>query len=613
MELDYKKLGFRCGIEIHRQLASAEKLFCHCANERSDDFPFKVSRSLRAVAGELGKVDRAALHESVKRRTFVYNYNPGTACLVELDDEPPCGINEEALDIALTISLMLNMKVVDELHVMRKTVVDGSAVSGFQRTALISYDGFVETDEGRVGIINMSIEEDSSPKILEEENVIHYRIDRLGVPLVEIGTDTDIVSPEHCRVVAQKLGMILKSTGKVKRGIGTIRQDVNVSIAHGARVEVKGAQDLRMIPELVRIEVERQKGLVDLRDELRRSGFGKVDCDVLEVTDVFSKSESRIVSGKHVFGVKVPGLSGFFKKRLHKHRTVGNEVANYARVRAYVKGIIHTDEDLAGYGLVDEFSKLRDRFKAGEKDMIVVVAADKDVSFLALGAVCDRVNQLLLGVPEETRRALANGDSEYMRPLPGASRMYPETDVPYVVIDRKRVDAIELPETMDEKQERFCRELGLNCELSLQIVNSDYLDIFERCVSECGVDAKIVCNVFVNVLSDLRKRESVDVAHITDESFLELFGLVKSGKITKDVIPVVLRYAAGSEDSVSEIVESKGLFVMGEDEARVLIAGIVRKEKGAQMKQVIGKCMGALKGKIENKKIVEIVKEEIGE
>ncbi|MFH1126902.1 MAG: Glu-tRNA(Gln) amidotransferase subunit GatE [archaeon] len=615
MDIDYKKLGFRCGIEIHRQLASKKKLFCRCANEKSDSFPFKITRNLRAVAGELGKVDRAALHEMMKGKTFVYNYNPDTSCLVELDDEPPSNINKEALEIVLTISLMLNMKVVDEMHVMRKTVVDGSSVSGFQRTALLAYDGYIETSEGRVGIVNLSIEEDSAPKVLEEGESVHYRLDRLGVPLVEIGTDTDIVSPEHCREVAEKLGMILKSTGKVKRGIGTIRQDVNVSIRDGARVEVKGAQDLRMIPELVRLEVERQKSLVDLRDELASLKLGGHKCDMADVTDIFSKSQSKIVRGKSVYGMKIAGFSGFFKKKLHAHRTLGNEVANYARVKAHVKGIIHTDEDIDNYGLVTEFEKLESRLKAGRDDMLVIVAADKDTARRALEAVCDRVNGLASGVPEETRRALPNADSEYMRPLPGASRMYPETDVRYVAIPRDMIAGIKMPETMDEKQERFQKVLGLNKELAMQIVNSEYLELFEKSVL-LGAEPKLACNVFVNVLSDLKTRENVDVGSIRDDVFFEIFGLVREGKITKDVIPVILRYIAGSEYSVLEVVESKGLGLMSEDEARDVIKGIikkVRKEKGAQMKQIIGKCMGALRGKIDNKRIVEIIKDEMGE
>lgn len=615
VEAEYKKLGFRCGIEIHRQLATDRKLFCNCVNDKSEDFPFKMSRNLRAVAGELGTIDRAALHEMMRGKNFVYSYEPRTACLVELDEEPPRGVNMDALKIALTISSLINLRVVDEMHVMRKTVVDGSSVSGFQRTALLGYGGHIKTGEGRVGITNLSIEEDSAPKVSEENETVHYRLDRLGVPLVEIGTDTDIVSPEHCMEVAQKIGMILKSTGKVKRGIGTIRQDINVSIKDGARVEIKGAQDLRMIPEIVRLEVERQKTLVQIRDELRGMKFAACKGDVVDVTDIFSKSESKIVRDKNVYAVNIQGIAGFFKRKLHAERTLGNEVANYARVKAPVKGVIHTDENIEEYKLSAEFEALRGRMSAGGKDLLVIVAAGKDASYAALNAVVGRVNQLIIGVPEETRRALANGDSEYMRPLPGSSRMYPETDVMPVVIERAMIDEVlsNLPETLEEKQERFTRELWLNKELSLQIVNSDHLDIFEKCVSLHGADPKIAANVFVNVLPDLRTRENIDVDVIRDDVFFEMFDILKSGKITKDVIPVILKYASDSRETVSEIVKSKGLFMMSEDDVRAAIRDIVakNKNKGAQMKEVIGECMGALRGKIDNKRIVEIINEEM--
>ena len=256
--LNYKELGFKCGIEIHQQL-EGKKLFCSCPTINTDEKPdFEVKRKLRAVAGETGEVDKAAKHEMQKSREFIYVGNSKDVCNVELDDEPPHPINQHALQTALEVALLLKAKIVNEIQVMRKTVVDGSNVSGFQRTALIATDGCIKTSKGKVTIPIICLEEEAAQKLKETKDYVKYKLDRLGIPLIEIGTDASIKNPEHAKEVASYLGMVLRSTEKVKRGIGTIRQDVNVSIKGGARTEIKGFQELRAMPKVIEYEIDRQ-------------------------------------------------------------------------------------------------------------------------------------------------------------------------------------------------------------------------------------------------------------------------------------------------------------------------------------------------------------------
>jgi Glu-tRNA(Gln) amidotransferase subunit E-like FAD-binding protein len=260
--MDYESIGFRCGIEIHQQL-EGKKLFCNCPTLNSTKQPdIKVMRRLRAVAGETGEIDIAAQHEMQKARTIQYLGNSEDVCLVELDEEPPHEINRDALKAAVETALLCNARIVDEVQVMRKTVVDGSNTSGFQRTALIALDGWIETSLGRVAIPLICLEEEASQKVSEDAQSVTYSLDRLGIPLIEIATSADIKTPDHAKEVAEKLGMILRSTGKVKRGIGTIRQDVNISVKGGARTEIKGFQELKSIPKVINFEVERQLGLI---------------------------------------------------------------------------------------------------------------------------------------------------------------------------------------------------------------------------------------------------------------------------------------------------------------------------------------------------------------
>ncbi len=275
MELNYQELGFKCGLEIHQQL-EGKKLFCNCPTLNSDkEADIKVERKLRAVAGEKGEIDIAAQHEMSKNKRFIYESNSEDTCLVEYDEEPPHELNKGSLETALKVALLLNAKIIDEIQVMRKIVIDGSNVSGFQRTALIAMDGFVDSSLGKVSIPTICLEEEAAQKLEDGKDFVKYRLDRLGIPLIEIATGTEIKNSEHAKEVAAHIGMVLRSVEGVKRGLGTIRQDVNISITDGARTEIKGFQDLRSIPKVIEHEVKRQIDSIEngkkLQKEVRKA------------------------------------------------------------------------------------------------------------------------------------------------------------------------------------------------------------------------------------------------------------------------------------------------------------------------------------------------------
>jgi len=296
LQLDYRALGLICGIEIHQQLDTACKLFCGCPTKHREveESNFEFFRYLRPSRSELGEIDRAALEEVLVTRRFHYKSYDST-CLVEADEEPPREINAKALEISLIIARLLNMKIVDELETMRKMVIDGSNTSGFQRTGYVGSDGSIETSEGAVGISILSLEEEAARIIEDRGDSVVYSLDRLGIPLVEIGTAPDIISPAHAREVASYLGMILRSTGRVKRGLGTIRQDVNVSIKGGARVEIKGVQALNLVDKVVEFEALRQVRLLEIKEELNHR-LAHVDDKIKDVTEIFAKTGSKVLA-----------------------------------------------------------------------------------------------------------------------------------------------------------------------------------------------------------------------------------------------------------------------------------------------------------------------------
>jgi glutamyl-tRNA(Gln) amidotransferase subunit E len=621
MSHDYRALGLKAGLEIHQQLDTKEKLFCGCPTILRDtkDSNFEFMRYLRPTQSEMGMVDKAALEEVKLTRKFIYKAYV-TTCLVENDEEPPRELNQEALDYALMIARMLNMNIVDELYTMRKIVIDGSNTSGFQRTGLVATGGFLDSKGGRVGIGVLCLEEEAAQKIEDRGDSVLYSLDRLGIPLVEIGTAPDIVSPEHAREVAEQLGMVLRSTGRVKRGLGTIRQDINISIAEGARVEIKGVQELSLIETIVEREVTRQVNLLEIKKELNKTNANVSD-RIIDVTPVFANSASKVIQkalkGGVVYAVNLPGFAGFVGKEIQPGRRLGTELSDRAK-KSGVGGIFHTDE-LPNYGITqNEVDALRKAVGAQDSDCVVMVADAKEKARGALEAVILRAHEALVCVPEETRRMLPDGNSAYMRPLPGAARMYPETDVPPVVITEERLQTITLPELIEERKARYMAQFSLNEELANQISRSENFVLFEKIMQEVlTASATSVVRTLETILNELAK-EGVPVNNIEEKHLISLFILQSEGKIPNEAISEVLKIIAKKpEITVEEAALSLGVGVeTGELEAAIdkLIESRMDfiREKGINsVGPLMGVIMKEFRGKASGQEISRLLKEKI--
>lgn len=619
--MDYRALGLRAGLEIHQQLDTRCKLFCGCPTRLRDTSEAKGSffRFLRAVQSEMGEVDRAALTEARLNRRFVYlEYD--TTCLVENDEEPPSRLNLEALEIALQLALLLKMKVVDEVHTMRKIVIDGSNTSGFQRTALVATDGCLETSQGRVGVSVLCLEEEAAQKVEERGDSVVYSLDRLGIPLVEIGTGPDIVSPAHAREVAEEIGMLLRSTGRVKRGLGTIRQDVNISIRDGARVEVKGVQELGLIETIVEREVLRQLRLLEIRDELKRRG-ASVPGEIVDVTHIFQETESKILKRAvknrgRVMAVLLRGFGGLVGREIQPGRRLGTELSDYAK-KAGVGGIFHTDE-LPGYGISQgEVDTLKRELGADRGDCVLLAADLEQKARRALEAAVERARFAITGIPEETRRALPDGNTAYMRPLPGAARMYPETDVPPVEIPASRLEKIELPETLREKMKRY-QGYGLNEELARQIAYSRNNWLFEKIMRETDANPTLVVRTLEATLPELEK-EGVPVDSLGEHHYLEVFKKVGSGGLPREALPELLKkLAENPARKVETVIQELGLEPPDQGEIEAFIEEIVKERRSFIQERgvgatgpLMGVVMKKLRGKAPGEKINRILREKI--
>ena len=607
MDPDYQALGLIAGIEIHQQLNTREKLFCRCPTITRDVSEHRgtLSRYLRATASELGEIDRAAEEEMMQNRLFSY-FTYDTTCLVENDEEPPSPLNQEALEIALTISKMFQMKYIPQIHTMRKLVIDGSNTSGFQRTAMVAAHG-VLPGGGRIDTV--CVEEEAAQRVKDNT----FSLDRLGIPLIEITTSPCLHTPTDVQETAGYIGMILRSTGKVKRGIGTIRQDINVSIRDGARVEIKGVQELDLIDEVVRREVIRQVSLLAIRDELVQRN-ACISTDTIDVTELFRSSDSKILKkAKEIRAIKLEGFAGLIGKEIQPGRRLGSEVSDYAK-KCGVGGLFHTDE-LPAYGVsLQELAALKEKCQASLEDAVVIVADTPKKCACAMKQIAHRAALAIMGIPEETRKMLEDGSTSYMRPLPGAARMYPETDVMPVLITESYWQDLALPEILTEKASRFIQEYHLDPAVARQMAYSEFSLLFETAVSQ-GIKPSLAARTLLATIKEL-SRDGVPVHTLSGDEILRVLQAVSDGEAAKEAVPAILSAVAGGMSVVDAVLTQSPAIT--ENELEKIVQAVVQeriafvRERGSgAVAPLMGVVMKEVRGSVDGKVVNETVRRAI--
>ena len=566
---------FKFGLEIHQRLDTC-KLFCSCPSEEGKGEPIIIKRKLHASKGELGEKDISALFEQEKNKEYVYHYYPNCCCLVELDEEPPHIPKREILELAIEICRRFNCKIVDELHFMRKIIVDGSNVSGFQRTGLIGYDGWIEVDGKKIGIKSIFLEEESAGIV--KDGV--FRLDRLGIPLVEITTETiESDDPEFVKKVAEKIGLILRATRKVKRGIGTIRQDINLSIPDGVRVEIKGFQELDMIPLTVEYEILRQENLKKIR---KFEGLPII----FDATEYFKDTESKLFKKqKYIGGMILKGFAGVLKEKITPTKTYGKEVSQHGK--PYITGIIHTDENISKYKIEKEVEKIRHMYDLDKNDLIIFSFGDKERVLKGFeNIVVFLKNQLT----KETRKFDGDGNTSFMRPISGSSRMYPETDIPPINmrnfdLNKEFIDPeVEIKEIMEK--------YSLNYSQVKDIYLSKHYSLFKEMVDQ------------------FKPGFLYDFIKIGEEVDSEILKKILDSNIADKKYALERFIEVGDLDKVFEELSCS----VSDEEIREEIEKAIKEfvgDKKFMFKAVMGKVMSKFKGKVPGKKISEMVKKDV--
>ncbi|AWR99972.1 Glu-tRNA(Gln) amidotransferase subunit GatE [Metallosphaera hakonensis] len=625
---EYEKLGLKVGLEIHQQINTTYKLFCGCPTILDEESQGYLERYLKPVVSELGEVDTAAFFEWEKGKKIIYDVPRKSSCLVECDEEPPHPINLDAVKLGLAMTLAFNGEPVDEIFVMRKTVIDGSNTSGFQRTAIVGLGGYVKDQEGVVSIQTIAIEEDAARKLEDTENAIKYNLDRLGIPLIEISTGPDIRTPEQAKRVALLIGQMLRLTGKVKRGLGTIRQDLNVSITGGVKIEIKGVQDLDMIPKIVENEVKRQRELLKIKEELN-DRITKVDFlqrfREKDLTSLFMSSRSRLIQselrrGGRVLGILAPGFKGIMGRELMPGRRFGTEVSDYVKVTAKLGGIFHSDE-LPNYGITDEdVEKVMKELEVRGNDSFILVVGPEDRVKKASEVIKERLSQAFEGIPKETRAANEDGTSKFMRPQPGSARMYPETDIPSILATELLEDAKKLMPPTPEEKLKHLMKMGLNEELARQILNSPRLDLFEHLALRYSkVPSTVIATTLENTLKYV-KSQGGNIDRVSEEDIETIIANVDQGKINKDSISqILLDYC--SPNSTLDINQAIAKYsVISEEELVKIVKEVIdqyRKEVESKGDRafgfLMGKVMERVRGRAEGKRVAELIRKVVKE
>jgi len=612
-EFSINNIGVKVGLEIHQQLATNKKLFCNCTPLESDEYFIKFQRKLRASKSELGEFDPAALFEKSKSKTIMYYANPESSCLVEQDEEPPHELDIDARKISLIIASALKSNIFSEIYPMRKTVVDGSNTTGFQRTMLISQGGDFEVEGKKIGIQSICLEEDAAKNIGEEGVIRKFGLERLGIPLVEIATEPFEVEPKHIKKIALALGRILRSTKKVKRGLGSIRQDVNVSIKDGGVViEVKGVQQLDQLEKVVEYEAKRQQGLLEISKELKkRDWIHDKEKDRKDISKLFSKCKSKIIQNaiknqQIIFGISFNNIGGMFGYTPYEGIRLGKEIAELVRFFG-IGGVFHSDE-LPNYGVEEiDVKNLKEFLKISDKDAFLVLATTKEKMDVVIDQIISRIEFIKKnGIPIDTRLATMNGETKFLRPRPGAARMYPETDIPPIIISNDDLENAKknIPKSWDESLLELQKKYELNPQLSEQIFDSRYIELFEKINKNIKINPTFVASILCSTITNL-ERGGLDSKLLKNKDIEKSFQLLDEGKITKESIEIIFEsIMAGKSQSIENAMKNASIETVNESDVEEIIKKIVennydiiKNQKERAMGPLMGMVMKELRGK----------------
>jgi glutamyl-tRNA(Gln) amidotransferase subunit E len=566
----YTRLGFKCGHEVHQQLKTKKKLFCRCPAgiyQGPDDHDAEVVRHMRPTLSELGEYDGTALMEFKTKKDIIYRLKNENACTYEIDDTPPFPLNLEALDIAVEIALLLKTNIVGELHITRKQYLDGSIPTGFQRTAIVGIEGEIPISNKKIRIIQLSVEEDSCREVSDIRHTRIYTTDRLGMPLIETVTYPDMLTPDEAEEGAHYIRFLTRSTGKVNTGIGAAREDVNVSITGGTRVEIKGVARINWIPELTHNEAFRQNALLEIKKILnqRVKDPSKWKISHIPVTPKLVQEDALPIDKiddleYKIIAVNLPEFKGILSFFTQPGKSFSNELSDRLKVIACLEkpNMVHSEELNWDIDKID-FTALRKALKSGSNDAQIILWGPTEDIDMALETIEERCLLAFEGVPNETRKSFKDGTTIFERVLPGPDRMYPDTDSAPISIEEDQIENIrkQLPaEVYDNLQQMM--EWNIPSDTYHFILKRNLFPLVEKIVKDFKQPPAFVGTFIGNRLKHV-EGQITPSSPFEYERIYQLFDFIRQNKlekeILKDMLPVVYQYPHMDFDSILDAVE----------------------------------------------------------
>lgn len=549
---DYKRIGFMSGLEVHQQLKTKEKLFCNCPAgiyQKPNEFDAEIIRHMRPTLSELGEYDGTALMEFKTRKEIVYQIKHKTACTYEIDDTPPFKIDREALEIALEIAMLSKLNIVGEVHITRKQYLDGSIPTGFQRTAILGVEGQLDLPNKKIRLIQLSIEEDSCREVSDIGHRRVYMTDRLGMPLIETVTYPDMTCPDEVKEVADYIRFLNRSTGKVRTGIGAGRQDVNVSCKGGTRIEIKGVSHNKWIPELTHNEAFRQWALLHLRDELLKivpdTSSWKIES--VEINPqffdfIYNPINEALANGQKLMAVKLPYFRGALSHFTQPERCLAHEISERLKVIACLEQPNMTfDEDWnepVSYAIYEKIYKL---LHVNDQDAVILFWAPTDDIPTALDTIQERCLMAFKGIPNETRKALENGTTIFERVLPGADRMYPDTDSAPIPLTSEYLEKIaeKLPVPLNKRFQQLV-EWNVPKDTYTYLLKNNLVPLIEKINKELGYNPIFVATLLAHRLKNIQGKFKAK-SQFKFEQVYDLLAFIKQHHYTSQLAYLLLK------------------------------------------------------------------------
>jgi glutamyl-tRNA(Gln) amidotransferase subunit E len=549
---DYDRIGFMSGLEVHQQLKTKEKLFCHCpagAFQKPDEYDAELIRHMRPTLSELGEYDGTALMEFRTRKNIIYHIKNETACTYDIDDTPPFPLNREALEIALEISLLSRLKIVGEVHITRKQYLDGSIPTGFQRTAIIGVEGEIQLQNKKVRLIQLSIEEDACREVSDIGHVRVYRTDRLGMPLIETVTYPDFVNPEEVKEGADYIRFLNRSTGKVRTGIGSTRADVNVSCKGGTRVEIKGVSHNSWMPELTHNEAFRQWALLHIRELLNNVAsepakwkIGSKEINPSEYPFFFPIIPANDPQHVKAYAVNLPGFLGILSHFTQPGQMFADELSGRLKVVACIEqpNMVHAEMIEGGMG-DKNWDKIRKLLASKEEDAQLIFWGPEDDIKTALETIEERCKMAFAGVPNETRKSFEDGTTIFERVLPGADRMYPDTDSAPIPLEDTEIERISqnLPIDIYDRIKQL-KSWNVPIDAFTYILKNNLSPLIERLANKTEISPKFIATLLAHTLKRIEAKYP-RLPEFTYEKVFELLEFLTIKKIDLAIAKRMLR------------------------------------------------------------------------